>query len=247
MLVKVGNYTHDDAECGIKIARRFDISESGIKLAMIETWTISGILQAASQSAITSKLKSMEETYNGDGMNVGVYTSGGILTRHFIQATAAQYVRGLGVQYPIGDGPEYTTYRHYEASVEARFLLSGVSSPGSIDDLVSYEESIEISGDGSSRRALAEVIAGPWQEQTLNTHTPVTIVQSGSAVGGSGYPRNPAPLFPDRILDPRTDRKIKRGSPKTLFPVQRDFPLSWNFIMTFAQNAPSDAAPTIPS
>jgi hypothetical protein len=247
MLVRYGNYTHDDNECTLaNISRDFEYNELGGKAAMIERWKYTGWKQADTQAQLTAALILMEAQYAKDGQSLFFLTTGGAKTSHFIDATKAFYVHAKKPTYPVGHQAEYTTYRQFEIEIEAKFILNGGDGPGSVSDLMAYEESIEISGTGGPITELARVISGPWIPIMTADSSPMIIVQKGSAIGGTGTPKVSPPLYPDAILNPMADFKQSAGSPRILFPTARNYPVSWTYVMTFPQ-AIRAPLPTLPS
>lgn len=242
MKVRFGGYTHADHEAAVSIDRRAEYGPSGQKTAIIDAWNISGILQADDQAALTAALIAMEAGYEQDNQDLALLTLTGSQTAHHIRAADCEYVRCSGISYPVGTGPEYTTYRNYLIRIEAKRKVTqsgNTPAPGSIDDIESYTENISYAGNGGPIKMFAPVISGPWTEQTVNTHSPVVLSQSGTVVWSTGRGRIPPPLFADRIMDPRSDYNVSNDWPKTMKPVLGQFAASWSYKMTFMGSAPS--------
>jgi hypothetical protein len=225
--IKYGRYTHADQEATISIAKRKEISETGFAVARIESWTISGQLQADSVAALTTAIRALEAAYEDDNQDIGLYTAGGVATAHVIRRRDADYIRVLGPpQYPDGSGGQYVTYRDYQVSLEIRIPLTRA---GANDDLESWSESVEIVGDGGPITKFAPVVDGLWDKQITNTRSIVTITQSGTAKGRSGYPIPPAPLIPSALVRPGGLKK-SRTTPAVLNPPS-GYGITWGYTM----------------
>lgn len=240
-LVK-GSYQHDLYEAALTIQRKPVYAGTGNRLGYTETWGVSGFLQADDQSALTTAILDLERAYARDGDDIRLQTVGGSDSAHILRASDCRYIRCSPISYPVGTGAQYSTYRTFEATIEA-FIASDDTgqrpAPGSIGDLESYTESIEYSGTGGPVKVFVPVVLGDWPEQQINSKSPIVIRQSGSAVGATGKPNIPPPLFPDRIQNPMSDYKVGVEWPKTLKPVRGQYPVSWSYTFTFMGQAPS--------
>jgi len=240
-LVK-GSYRHALYEAAVVITRQPSYSDTGLKLGYLEKWAISGILQADTQAALTTAMLALEVAYSRDGEDVSISTAAGGSTAHYIRAAGCQYVRSTPVSYPMGTGAQYTTYRNYEVGIEAYVAIGAnglITAPGSPMDLMAYTETISYSGNGGPIKMYVPVITGDWPEQQINSVSPIVIVQAGSAIGATGRPVIPYPLYPDRIQNPPSDYRLSLDWPRSFFPVKGQYPISWSYTFTFMGSGPT--------
>lgn len=240
-LVK-GSYQHAMYEAAVHITKTPNYSDTGLKIGYTERWAISGILQAATQSELTTALVELELAYAIDGEDVSLVTATGGRSSHFILASGCLYVRSSGVSYPVGTGAQYSTFRNYEVTIEAGVSIGAnglVSAPGSVADLMSYSESISYTGNGGPVKMYVPVISGDWPEQETNSKSPTVIVQQGQAVGMNGKPTIPNPLYPDRIQNPQNDYRVSLDWPRSFFPVKTQYAVSWSYTFTFMGSPPT--------
>jgi hypothetical protein len=136
----------------------------------------------------------------------------------------------MQLDYPEGDGAEYTTYRTYNISLEAEYLTQlGVES---------YTETYDFSGGGEAW-VMVETITGPPLRQTVRQQTPYRCTQSGSSVGGGARPSPPPPAFPS--VEHVNERRITYGTPQFLRNGNIQYPLSWSY--SFESATPLFALP----
>lgn len=221
MILKYGSYAHPSGEVSIVVEKSAVESDTGIRTAFIEAWTITGWLHADSVAELTAAIAAMESAYSVNGYDLGLYEDDGTtLTAHAMDSSEARGgVRILSIRYPEGEGAEYTTFRKFEIRAEAEFAV-GVAG------LVSYEEAITLTG-GGPRFVFLETLAGPPQKQLVKQATTYKATQTGSAMGDSAYPIPPAPLWPAAEHVDR--RSISRQHPKIVRGGFKDYTVTWSY------------------
>ncbi len=227
MILKKGNYPHADNEVTISIQKSPRFSELGYRIGTVERWNIQGILQAASVSALTTAIEALEDAYDLNGEDIILTTDGTVETNHTLkQNDMLGGVRVIGgVQYPQGDGVEYTTFRTYTIVVE------GVRADNE-QELLAFQETVDIQGSGGPRRVLVEVLNGPPQAQITSLATVQRIVQRGSALGYSAYPAAAAPSIPAWLSS--TDQVVSRRGPLSIRGQFSEFGIQWQYVMLAA-------------
>ena len=90
-----------DNEAQVTITRQTTWNDAGMATGSKEQWHISGFIQAASQSALTTALAALKSGYGVHGLNIGLYLDNGTLTNHFL--TSALCEGGTRVM----DGPTF--------------------------------------------------------------------------------------------------------------------------------------------
>lgn len=135
-----------------------------------------------------------------------------------------------GPSYDHGDGAEFSTYRTFAFTAEAEYALS----LGNI--LISYVETLETWGGGPEYFML-EPINGPAIRQKVKESSAFYATQSGQAVGLSGYPVPPNPIWPGALM--RAPR-IRRQSAALVGRTFRDYPISWQYEFGSSQTLTGD-------
>lgn len=228
--VKYGNYQHADGEVEVSIVRTPIESAGGILRAWKERWDLSGWLQAASTTALTTAIRALEQAYSVGGLNLGLYYGDGTPTAHsLLNADTLGGVRIVEpVHYPTGKGAELATYRQYKLSIEAEV-------PNLQAGLLLFIETLSFTGGGPRYKHL-ELLTGPPQKQLLNEQTVYRCVQSGQAVGNFSYPFFPSPIFPGAIMPDQT--MTEGDSPKRTgaigSPSFVEFPIRWKYVFESA-------------
>lgn len=223
MILKYGTYSHDDNEVTLSITKAPRFGPLGYRIGTRERWQIQGILQAASVSALTTALTALEDAYETNNLDLILTTDGNIETAHTLKVSdTLGGVRVVGgVQYPQGEGSQYTTFRSYTITLEA------VRNDNELE-LLAFSETVDIQGSGGPRRVLIEILNGPPQAQITNLATIQQIVQRGSALGYSQYPAPAAPSIP--AWESLPDRVISRRGPRSVRGQFTEFTVNWQYV-----------------
>lgn len=236
MLLRYGAYTHDQNECAVVISKRAVYSPRGLRQFVRETWRVTGIKQAASQAALTAALNTLRAAYNVNGLDAGLYLDDGQTPTDHILPSAATLggVRVVGLEFPNGDGAEYSTFRTYRLTLEADF-------PDTATNLLEYDEALSFEGTGGPRRVFLDVLEGFPQEQIGTQCTTYRAVQQGRAVGYGAYPTPPPPIWPAAELPDR--RRIALRVPERHANQFARFPVEWYY--AFESISPLVGTPNI--
>jgi hypothetical protein len=192
MYIKYGNYQHEANECTVAISQRGLYTEDGSRYGYRDRWEITGRLQAADQSALTSAINAMRIAYATNGHDLGLYTDAGAATSHSIDSSATTTGTMVveGPDFPEGTGAEYTTFRNYRIVIEAETTGSGGGT------LVSYQQTLTYRGTGGPLWAYLPVLVGPPQQQMLQQQSTRWLYQRGRAEQLVTYPAIPGPILP---------------------------------------------------
>lgn len=238
MYLKVGTYSHAIGEVGLSISKQVE-RVNGVPRATIERWTISGRLQADDQAGVSAAIQQTLAAYV-DGVDFTFFFDDGSESAH--KLTSANCVGGTRIivppSFPEGRGAEYSTYRNWQAVVEAETLEFASA-------IVSWNETISFEG-GGPEYVFLPVLNGPPIKQLARQQTSYRAVQQGDAVGLHGYPTAPAPFWPaDEHLHLR---QIVPGSPKKTgrppHMTYTDYPIRWTYV--FEAAGPFIGLPTPP-
>ena len=220
LYLQYGSYAHAEGEASITISKRVVEGETGLRTAFIETWTIEGWIHGDDVSEVTAALLEMESAYSVNGYDLCLYQPNGTATAHILQTARARGgVRITSLEYPDGQGAEYTTYRKYRIVAEAEF-------PTGQKGIKSFNETLTLSG-GGPRFLFLQTLRGLPQKQLVAQSTPYRATQQGSAISDDGYPNIPSPLFPQHEhVDRRT---LSRQSPKWRMGSLSNYGASWAY------------------
>jgi hypothetical protein len=239
MYFKLGTYQHPAGEALV----RFNIepvydTRGGLQM-LRKRFAVSGELIAEGQAAIKTAIAGIEAAYLSGRTNqdAGLYHDNGTVSAHFLKAsTSMGGVRITKFDYPNGEGAEYATYRTYEIELEAEYESRG----GGYDGLVSWSESLSITGTGGPRRVVLTTALGPPVTQVVAQRTPIRARQTGSAVGFRAYPTPPPPLWPNVELV--EEREISRTTPTKQNGAIVNYGISWSY--SFISATPLTGTPT---
>lgn len=221
MILKYGSYSFDDNEAAIVISKRSNFSDRGRLEYTRETWTVSGVKHADTQAALTTALAAMRAALQ-NGYDLALYLGDGTtLTDHYMLNSAARGgVRVTLLDFPKGDGAEYSTFRTYSIQFEADYYNTS-------EQLVQFDEEITIEGTGGPRKFFIEVLEGPPVEQIAVQRTTYRATQSGSVTGFGAFVQPPAPLWP--YAERGEQRKITRSGPKVAAGNRLDYVTKWSY------------------
>lgn len=225
MYIRYGNYTHAQNEATVAIQRTSILAPNGIIRGYKEVWNISGMLQAANQSLLTSAILTLKSAYAVHGHHLGLYFDNGTPANHALPSLGS--AGGTRVttppSFPVGEGAEYSTFRTYTVQVEAEYYDPAVQ-------LLEWAEAISWSGGGPLDLHLQPINGKPIKQRVAEA-TPFQASIDGEAIGAFTWPNPPAPLWPFAWIQPRS--RITRGKPKRLGQAGRsyftDFVTSWHY------------------
>lgn len=220
LVLQYGSYAHAEGEASLTISKRVVEGETGLRTATIQTWTIEGWLHGDDKAEVTAAIHAMESAYSVNGYDLGLYEPNGTATAHvMISAAARGGVRILNLDYPDGQGAEYTTYRKYRITAEAEF-------PTGQKGIKSFTETLTLSG-GGPRFLFLQTLSGLPQKQLVAQSTPYRATQQGSAKSDDDYPNIPPPIFPQHEHIDR--RNLSRQSPKWRMGSKSDYVSTWAY------------------
>lgn len=129
---------------------------------------------------------------------------------------------------------------HFATGLPFRIILEADYQYNDADPYVSYNETITRIGDGGPRRVTIELDSGLPIEQIVSQNTPITVIQSGEAVGSLLYPPFPPPIFPSQV-DLPDGYVTSTAHPRLHGNLYVDWPIRWQYRMTLlaAQNIPT--------
>ena len=122
------------------------------------------------------------------------------------------------MSFPEGVGAEGITYRNYSLAVEG-LLLTGDGT------LLSFVETLSFSGGGPTYGHI-ETLTGLPVKQQLRNYTVYRVTQQGQAVGISGYPSVPGPLWPAALM---RGGSSERRSPRRIGNSYTEYPITWQY------------------
>jgi len=139
-----------------------------------------------------------------------------------------------GVQ--IIDGPhfnevtngEYVNSRTVDFTAQCEVVL-----PGAANAIVSWEESVSISGDGSPQYVWRWPVNAEGFPQMTSPHSLITTTQSGRAIGHTDYPSNPEPMFgrnPRGGIYRGDKSSLRPSSPEAMGKGWVNFPIEWAYV-----------------
>jgi len=236
MIYKTSVYTHEQNEVELTVSLQPYYSERGQYAGTKYIHRLKGKLQAASQAAITTAIAALELAYRNGGYDAGLYLDDGTtLTGHYLtNSTAVGGVRCVSIDYPIGNGAQYSTFRDYEITLEADYQ-TGTNA------LRDFSETISFEGGGGPRKVFIETLDGYVIEQITAQRTAYRAIQQGSSMVYGDYPRAPPPIWPNaEIVDQRRVSPIGpqiEGRNRTVYGMQ------WQYV--FQSATPLSGFPTV--
>ena len=132
---------------------------------------------------------------------------------------------------------EYVTQRTVRFEVGGEYLIRGTENA-----LVSFTETVNMSGDGGPNRHWRFPINGPPIRQVVTPYSLITASQSGSAVGHTRRPVPPAPLWPDYLVHPRQTQT--QTTPEPHGRAWLNWPVQWSY--SFEADVPLVALANLP-
>jgi hypothetical protein len=232
MYFKYGSYQHATNEVGFTAAVSGEFSSQKTEWSTTHTWSITGELLQGSMSAseFQTAVGNLVAAYQDHYQDAGLYFDDGTPTVYNVVNTST--VGGVLVtQKPAltsFQGAAYGNFFPY--SISLQFILPSTSTWGTIKEWV---ETVRWHGTGGPHWLMQGSLTGAPEPQQTQLFTPMSAVQSGRAVGTTGYPVPPLPLW--SLWEHLDQREMELSSPLVLGPVGGggaaaiDFAVSWSY------------------
>lgn len=141
-----------------------------------------------------------------------------------------------GPHFPDGT-TGYTAVQRFEFTAEAEYYLTGLNTN---TFLLDFTEGLDFEG-GGPRYVYKEAIRAMPQKQMPCKNTMYRVVQSGASSGLRGFPRPPAPKWPQNLL---TQPRITKKGPKRVGPNSYEqYDITWSY--EFGSATPLNGVPTL--
>lgn len=229
MYLQYGSYIHAAQEARVSIRREALRREAADPYALLERWEITGRLVADDAAALSVAIANLESAYSFGGSDLKLLLPDGV-TPSAHQLLSANCRGGTKIAQPVsylvGEGAEYSTYRTYSLAIEGEVPIAARQNP-----IVSWHESLAFSGNGGPRFVVIETRNGSPQMQLVSQRTPVSVAQSGRAVGYSGWPFPPEPIWPQ--YEQVAQRQISLEAPRTSGSgparARQEYAIAWSY------------------
>jgi hypothetical protein len=185
-------YTFADNEVNlVSVQRRLRLSPRGKKLIATYTMRCSGELIYSSTDTIITKIQAVENALKQEGDFT--YTVGGTLAHSLRNSgDCISGVKVIDYSFPTGDAAQLATTRTFAFTVQASYNVAA-------DNIVSWQESIEVTGTGGPLWVVVNTVAGIQTSGGplaffLAPATAQYYHQYGHAIGFSDYPVPTPPI-----------------------------------------------------
>lgn len=187
---------------------------------------------ADSVAELTTAITALEAAYALNNKDLVLLNNSlGDTSHRLISGDSYSGVMVKVLEYPLGTGGEYTTYRTFGIEAEADFSISGIdeNTAESSSEVVAYR------GTGGPRKVVRETRTGMPIVQMVSQRTPIFVTQSGSTVGHLRHVPPNQPLFPD--WEDHPERDISYSSPiQTGVIKKREFRTTWSYQFSMPGN-----------
>jgi hypothetical protein len=229
MIVTYGSFPFLDNEAMVSFwGQQLQIDSRGRARMRKQRVAIEGEIIADGAAAIDARVAAIQDAFSLGGQSMSLLIPPSTATHISLDnTTSLSGVRVMQVSFPQQDGmAHYATGLPFFIVLEADYLLS----PG--DELTSYTETITYIGNGGPRKVVVELIEGPPAIQYTTEQTPITVIQSGEAVGILSQPNVNPPILPNNLLDVPDGIQYSAGTPRMDNGIYVDFPIRWEYRMT---------------
>ena len=222
--LKYNGYTFNTETTLVPMSRVYSFDARGRRNKMVQTWSITTIIEAATETAITTAIDLFESKMVDDYDLILYQTNGTTPSSHEIDTdTCVAGVQIHSINYPQSSGVEYANRR--TATVE----FSGTTEISTGDNVLAFQESVSIVGTGDLRWVAMETMEGNPRRYTVADKTLCYATQTGSAVGRSSYPTPPSPLW--AAVEHKDRRQIVR-TPIRNADASTDYTIQWTYAFT---------------
>jgi hypothetical protein len=203
-------------------ARRYN--QRGWAQSKVLRMVVEGEIVASGQAAINTRMAAIQDALAVEGYTVAFRFDSGAETRYKLDGPSSRGVRILELAFQQQEGKaHFATGLPFTITFEAEYGISD------LDPYVSFQETVGRIGNGGPRVVWQELDYGEPVPQTVSTNTTVTIVQQGTAVGASGWPPFPRPLW-EPIDNP--EESVFSDSPELDGLAYVNWPIRWSYRTT---------------
>lgn len=191
--------------------------------SLVKRIDVRGEIIAVGQLAINTRIGQILDALSLEGGSVAFLMDSGAETHIRMPAAGSRGVRIVENTLSEEEGrAHFATGHPFSIAFEAEY---GIADS---DPYVQYEETITKIGNGGQRTVIQELDTGQPVEQVVATNTPVVMLQDGFAVGASGYPPFPVPIY--GVDNP--DVSVSRSTPQLNGTTYTNFPIRWSYRKT---------------
>lgn len=199
MFVQYGSLKHPKGQ--VKYSLRYDpiLNAAEFAISQKARFELSGTLLSnkatteACQADLAAQAAAVMQAYSLQGQDLLLVQDNGQPSP--VSLFNANTLGGVRVikppEFPVGDGTQYVTQLDFSILIEAEIPFSGIAGA-----LWSFEEGVDIEGDGGSEIGAIRALKGAVTIQTLHQQTEVIITQDGQAYGYLGRPAPMPPILP---------------------------------------------------
>lgn len=209
MYVALTGFTHDNDNAAV--VERFTVDPvrdaRNIWRTTRKRMFLRGVVKGSSQSAIRAELDAVQFAYGGDNFDIALYEDDGTRSHYYL--TSGDSLGGVRVV--VRDYPELGQPCQYATGVDYRIIVEADYAANELSPMV-FRESVEFSGDCGPEYGYHLPVTGVPTRYVEKQNTLQTIIQSGFALGLTGYPLIPNPLLP--ALEERNLRNVSEIGPE---------------------------------
>lgn len=224
MKIVYGGYSCQEASTSVEIRKSTQQGQTGHVTITRVAWVLRGFVRASTgPTALTPLLRAHETAFSQHGQDIRLQHDGTDTAHVLLNSDTLSGTRVSQFSWLRRDGAEYVNRRAWMAVITAEILARN-------SGLVSWNESVRVVGTGGPVIIWQPVLFGPPVPQQTQSQSSILAFQRGSAVGISGYPDLPLPLFNVGLIKSRPTWN-EAGSPLQLG--QRPFGYRTNWLYVY--------------
>jgi hypothetical protein len=227
MQLAIGTYQFQVNQVSVQSLRTLVRAETRRPIRYYDRITARGVLIGSSQADLSNQENQLRAVLATPFLNVILFNDNSSVsgTALINSNTLSGITIADGPHFKESRSPEYVNQRTFEFTAEA-FTLA----PNAGNYIVSFQEKVEVIGNGGPRYLWRYPIQGDPVLQQLTETTPVVTRQSGRAIGHLSYPSIPDPIFgtdPGYYVNEKesTDYDSPTGFGETWI----NWPVSWSY------------------
>lgn len=181
--------------------------------------------------AIAFAKNAVNNAFALDGGDFFFFTNDGGVAYSLVNAGSIGGVR-------VKEGPTFLSQdgmAHWATGLPFSIALEA-DYPLLTDGLLEYRETITRVGNGGQRVATIEVDSGPPVKQIVSTNTPITVLQTGEAVGMFSQPAFNLPIYSDPTLLENPEEATGAEAPHLNGGTYMGYVSRWNYRFTLSTN-----------
>lgn len=219
-----GNYPFPVNAAEVTNVTTAEVSPQGLPLRYTSAYDITATLIGSGQIDLSNREAALRNALAIPKQDFILRTDNGrVSSSSIISKLTMSGTRVRNLKFSQSQGAEYVNRRTVQFTIDAVYLIANAANA-----MIFWKETVKIVGNGGPLRKWRFPVNFPIGiRQELSKASLVIAIQSGNAVGHTGKPHTPLPLFPNYLVNEAVEKG--NDSPEFIGQGYINYPVSWSY------------------